>query len=88
MLNCKVSSLFYEGTGIRENIESLLACNTEHSQLSSLYVLPSNTRGHDCCLDMASEDSGMMTGAVIHYDQSVWGGYDSQAPAPSAPLTR
>ncbi|MBP0482542.1 SDR family oxidoreductase [Sagittula salina] len=35
---------------------------------------------------MASEDSGMMTGAVIHFDQSVWGGYDGQAPAPAAPL--
>lgn len=35
---------------------------------------------------MASDDSGMMTGAVIHYDQSVWGGYDGQAPAPENPL--
>lgn len=31
---------------------------------------------------MASGDSGMMTGAVIHFDQSVWGAYDGQAPAP------
>lgn len=31
---------------------------------------------------LASEDSGMMTGSVIHFDQSVWGGYDGQAPAP------
>ncbi|MEZ5477665.1 MAG: SDR family oxidoreductase [Thiolinea sp.] len=29
---------------------------------------------------MASEDSGMMTGSVIQFDQSVWGGYDGQAP--------
>lgn len=36
---------------------------------------------------MASEDSGMMTGAVIHFDQSVWGGYDGQAPAPAVPLS-
>ena len=36
---------------------------------------------------MASDDSGMMTGAVIHFDQSVWGGYDGQAPAPAEPLT-
>lgn len=36
---------------------------------------------------MASEDSGMMTGAVIHFDQSVWGGYDGQAPAPAERLT-
>lgn len=35
---------------------------------------------------MASEDSGMMTGSVIHFDQSVWGGYDGQAPAPAQPL--
>lgn len=33
-----------------------------------------------------SNDSGMMTGAVIHYDQSVWGGYDGQAPSPEVPL--
>tara|TARA_B100000575_G_C22970242_1_gene560110 strand:- start:6 stop:821 length:816 start_codon:yes stop_codon:yes gene_type:complete len=35
---------------------------------------------------MASDDSGIMTGAVIHYDQSVWGGYDSQAPGPEQKL--
>lgn len=35
---------------------------------------------------MASDDSGMMTGAVIHFDQSVWGGYDSQAPGPAQKL--
>ena len=35
---------------------------------------------------MASDDSGMMTGAVVHFDQSVWGGYDGQAPAPAGPL--
>lgn len=35
---------------------------------------------------MASDDSGMMTGAVIHFDQSVWGGYDAQAPAPAEKL--
>ncbi len=34
----------------------------------------------------ASEDSGMMTGSVIHFDQSVWGGYDGQAPAPAEKL--
>lgn len=36
---------------------------------------------------MASDDSGMMTGAVIQFDQSVWGGYDAQAPAPAQKLT-
>lgn len=35
---------------------------------------------------MASDDSGMMTGAVIQFDQSVWGGYDGQAPAPAVRL--
>ena len=35
---------------------------------------------------MVSDDSGMMTGAVVHFDQSVWGGYDGQAPSPAAPL--
>ena len=35
---------------------------------------------------MASDDSGMMTGAVIHFDQSVWGGYNSGPPVPSRPL--
>ena len=36
---------------------------------------------------LASEDSGLMTGAVIQFDQSVWGGYESGAPHPAAPLT-
>lgn len=35
---------------------------------------------------IVSPDSGMMTGAVIQFDQSVWGGYDGQAPAPAIPL--
>lgn len=35
---------------------------------------------------IVSPDSGMMTGSVIHFDQSVWGGYDGQAPAPALPL--
>lgn len=34
---------------------------------------------------MASDDSGMMTGAVIPFDQSVHGGYD-EAPVPAAAL--
>lgn len=34
---------------------------------------------------LASEDSGMMTGAVIPFDQSVYGGYDD-APVPEHPL--
>lgn len=34
---------------------------------------------------MSSNDSGMMTGATINFDQSVWGGYDD-APVPAAPL--
>lgn len=35
---------------------------------------------------LASGDSGMMTGSVIQFDQSVWGGYDGQAPTPAEPL--
>jgi NAD(P)-dependent dehydrogenase (short-subunit alcohol dehydrogenase family) len=34
---------------------------------------------------LASPESGLMTGSVIEYDQSVWGGYDS-SPSPDAPL--
>lgn len=34
---------------------------------------------------MASDDSGMMTGTVIQFDQSVWGGYDD-APVPATKL--
>lgn len=37
-------------------------------------------------LFLASDDSGMMTGSVVHFDQSVWGAYDGGPPAPSAPL--
>ncbi len=32
---------------------------------------------------LASDDSGMMTGSVIQFDQSVWGGYDGQVPTPA-----
>lgn len=35
---------------------------------------------------LASADSGMMTGSVIHFDQSVWGAYDGGPPKPAAPL--
>lgn len=38
-------------------------------------------------LFLASNESGMMTGSVIHFDQSVWGGYDAQAPGPSEKLS-
>lgn len=34
---------------------------------------------------MASEDSGMMTGAVVNFDQSIWGAYDD-APVPESAL--
>ena len=36
---------------------------------------------------LASDDSGMMTGAVVHFDQSVWGGYDAAPPVPAEPLS-
>ncbi|MEX0386543.1 SDR family oxidoreductase [Spiribacter onubensis] len=35
---------------------------------------------------MASDDSGLMTGSVVHFDQSVWGGYDGQPPVPAQRL--
>ncbi|GLR09611.1 short-chain dehydrogenase [Mixta theicola] len=34
---------------------------------------------------LASDESGLMTGSVVEFDQSVWGGYD-QTPAPANPL--
>ena len=36
---------------------------------------------------IASDDAGLMTGAVINFDQSVWGAYPSQAPAPDGPMS-
>lgn len=35
---------------------------------------------------MVSDDSGLMTGSVIQYDQSVWGAYDD-SPTPHAPMS-
>jgi len=35
---------------------------------------------------LASAESGMMTGAVIPFDQSVRGGFEAGAPVPSAPM--
>lgn len=34
---------------------------------------------------MASEDSGMMTGTIVNFDQSIWGAYDD-APTPEEAL--
>lgn len=34
-------------------------------------------------LFLASDDSGMMTGSVVQFDQSVWGGYDGVPPTPA-----
>ena len=36
---------------------------------------------------LASEDSGMMTGSVINFDQSVWGAYPFAPPTPQGKLT-
>jgi NAD(P)-dependent dehydrogenase (short-subunit alcohol dehydrogenase family) len=36
---------------------------------------------------LASDDSGMMTGSVVQFDQSVWGGYDASPPVPAGPLS-
>jgi NAD(P)-dependent dehydrogenase (short-subunit alcohol dehydrogenase family) len=38
-------------------------------------------------LFVASEDSGLMTGSVINFDQSVWGGYAFSPPVPEAPMS-
>lgn len=35
---------------------------------------------------LASDESGLMTGSVVNFDQSVWGGYDTP-PAPDRPLS-
>lgn len=35
---------------------------------------------------LASDDSGMMTGSVINFDQSVWGAYPFAPPTPAAKL--
>ena len=36
---------------------------------------------------LASDDSGIMTGSVVQFDQSVWGGYPEAPPAPNGPLS-
>lgn len=36
---------------------------------------------------LASDDAGMMTGAVINFDQSVWGAYPFGPPSPEAALS-
>ena len=36
---------------------------------------------------LASDDAGLMTGAIVNFDQSVWGAYAGQAPVPDGPMT-
>lgn len=36
---------------------------------------------------LASADAGLMTGSVVNFDQSVWGGYPAAPPSPDQPLT-
>lgn len=36
---------------------------------------------------LASDDAGMMTGSVVHFDQSVWGAYPFAPPTPPEPMT-
>lgn len=36
---------------------------------------------------LCSDDAGLMTGAAVNYDQSIWGAWAGQAPAPLAPMT-
>lgn len=35
---------------------------------------------------LASDESGMMTGSVVNFDQSVWGGYEFAPPTPAGPM--
>ena len=35
---------------------------------------------------LASDDSGLMTGSVVNFDQSVWGAHEGPAPVPANPL--
>ena len=35
---------------------------------------------------LASDDSGMMTGSVVNFDQSVWGGYPFSPPKPDGKI--
>jgi NAD(P)-dependent dehydrogenase (short-subunit alcohol dehydrogenase family) len=36
---------------------------------------------------LVSADAGLMTGAIVNFDQSIWGAYPGQAPAPEAKMT-
>ena len=36
---------------------------------------------------LASDDSGMMTGSVINFDQTVWGAFAAEPPAPISPMS-
>lgn len=35
---------------------------------------------------MVSDDAGLMTGAVVNFDQSVWGGFAAGPPVPKGPM--
>ena len=37
------------------------------------------------CAYLSSEESGLMTGATINFDQSIWGAYED-SPHPSKPF--
>ncbi|MEM8916884.1 MAG: SDR family oxidoreductase, partial [Pseudomonadota bacterium] len=36
---------------------------------------------------LASNESGMMTGSVVNFDQSVWGGYEFAPPTPAGAMS-
>lgn len=36
---------------------------------------------------IVSDDAGLMTGAIVNYDQSVWGAFPTGAPVPKGPMT-
>lgn len=35
---------------------------------------------------LVSDDAGLMTGAVVNFDQTVWGGTAATMPVPDAPM--
>lgn len=36
---------------------------------------------------LVSDDAGLMTGAIVNFDQAVWGGFAAGPPVPQAPMT-
>ena len=36
---------------------------------------------------LVSDDAGLMTGAIVNFDQSVWGAAATAMPVPDAPMS-